>query len=234
MNSNTLVEIPPAVLNFLSTKNAATLMLWVKMDYYSPTGEWPRVISIWEPNATAVDTEVVEFDCPTPRPPSDSGGPRILEKWSQADSSVSDSNLSAQMSTLDFARSWNHFAIVKDASSNHIMRVYHNGYVVVENNNTQVVMPSPPLTGFRLGCRLDSQYENHWVGSIDDFRVYDKALPAAEIAYIGSRGTGIYNTTMTAAAAVANIYTAETSGQKINFSDYAVMVSHWLEQTQWP
>jgi len=39
---------------------------------------------------------------------------------------------------------------------------------------------------------------------------------------------------MSASGAVANIYTADTPGQRVNFRDYALMAANWLKQSQWP
>jgi hypothetical protein len=109
------------------------------------------------------------------------------------------------------------------------MYIYHNGYQVADNNFT-VPWFSRPASGFRLGCRFNDEYEQHWVGRIDDFRLYDRAVTAGEIATIGSRGTGKYSVPMDT---LANLKTGSTP-ERINFGDFAIMAQQWLVQSQWP
>ena len=234
MNSVTVVQVPTAAFDTANAAGAMTIMGWVKMDYFAPTDWWPRMISAWEPNDGAIAEEILEIECPTPRPPSNDSGPTVRSHWGRINEGLStdgDANdaTSAQMRNENFANQWNHFAFVFNGSTDK-MRIYHNGYQVADSNFT-VPMMTHPASLFLLGCRaIDNAGEQHWIGSLDDFRVYKREVSAAEIAYIGSRNTGVYDIPL---ASVANINTSGTT-QRVNFGDYAYMAQQWLQQSQWP
>jgi hypothetical protein len=238
VNANTLVNIPPSALDFLSTKKAISMSIWIKMDYYAPTDSWARLIEIGATDVNSNVQEVLEFECPTARPPSFTWGPRVQCSWRSAnDSTVGDGNSSDQMINSDFASQWNNYIIVKNnngGADGNTLQVYHNGYKIIDANHLRAPLPTAPVARFLLGAMEDSEWQQHWVGYIDDFRVYDYALTAAQAAYIGTKGTGAYSHPMSDAATPANLYTADTPGQRINFKDYALMAKNWLQTAQWP
>ena len=60
--------------------------------------------------------------------------------------------------------------------------------------------------------------------------VYNRALSAAEIAYIATDETGIFTV-----QSVANLYNDEALGDRaVNLRDFAKLSENWLEKKLWP
>ena len=229
------INLPPALLDAGNTAGVFTIMCWIKFDYFAPTDTWPRLFAAQEPNDGGTLRESLEIECPGPRPPSADDGPRVFFNWkptNAAGDGTDNNNLSTaanQMVTANFANQWNHYAFTFNSSTDK-MRVYHNGYQVADGNATTHMMTHPATT-FSIGNRVPGAIgEQHWYGSVDDVRFFTREVSAGEIAYIGSRNTGVYELLLDS---VANINTTGTP-QKVNFGDFAYMAQHWLEQTQWP
>jgi hypothetical protein len=229
------INLPTTALDAVNTAGVFTMMCWVKTDYYSPTDTWPRLIAAQEPNDGGTLRESLEIEAPGPRPPSASDGPRVFLNWkpTNAAGDGTDNNgistAANQLRTENFANQWNHYAFVFNSATDK-MRVYHNGYQVADGNATTHMMTHPAST-FSLGNRIPGgQYEQHWYGSIDDFRLYKREVAAGEIASIGSPGSSVYTIPLTS---VANINTSG-SPQRVNFGDFALLAQNWLTQTQWP
>ncbi len=71
-------------------------------------------------------------------------------------------------------------------------------------------------------------------GAIDNVRIYSRLLSSAEIAYLAdtTQGDGQLYVPVPSAA---ELYSSEPVGsRKIDFKDYAELVSAWLEQSVWP
>jgi len=230
LDFNTIVEANKAALGFVATKKAITFSVWVNADVYSPPDWWARLINVHQDtnSYTSYESEVVEIECPTARPPAESNGPyvRFISDPLIAD----EKERSEQMQMSDFGDGWHHYAFVRDADVN-LMRIYHNGGVVAEVNNLITPMFGLPIESFRLGDwdRGGSPLPvgRTWIGRIDDFRVYDYALSQEEVAWL--RGTGIVPFDN-----VANFKESSTP-EVVNFGDYAILAQQWLTEPQlWP
>jgi len=80
-----------------------------------------------------------------------------------------------------------------------------------------------------IGNRSDAT-DRAFEGLIDDVRVYNRALSAAEIAYIATDETGIFTV-----QSVANLYNDETLGDRaVNLRDFAKLAENWLVRKLWP
>jgi len=78
--------------------------------------------------------------------------------------------------------SWNHFAFVKDEHTGK-MEIYLNGLKVDEKTGaSEGTLAKLHNTKFRIGAAFDNM--NDYIGRIDDFQVYDRALTAQEISAI--------------------------------------------------
>jgi hypothetical protein len=69
---------------------------------------------------------------------------------------------------------------------------------------------------------------------MDDARVYNRALSQAEVAYLAdtSPGDGQLYIPVTSPA---ELYSGEAAGsRKVNFKDFAVLSTTWLEEKLWP
>jgi hypothetical protein len=69
---------------------------------------------------------------------------------------------------------------------------------------------------------------------VDDVRIYNKALSAAEAAYLADESPGDGKLYIPVPS-VAEIYSGESQGsRKIDLKDFAVLGNGWLEEKFWP
>jgi hypothetical protein len=222
-DKETSVDVNLAALDFVDTKNALTFSIWVNADIYMPRVGWPRLISVFQdidPCAYG-ENEVVEIECPVVSNPPSARFVTGLDEVS-----------SGTLQWSDFGGGWHHYAFVKDTDTNS-MRIYHNGGVIAETNNTTAPMFGLPIESFRIGRRDATACAEPWAwaGKIDDFRVYDYALSQAEVAYVmGMRGDPNY--VPSPFKNVANL--KNSTPEVVNFGDLAILVQEWLNQQWWP
>jgi hypothetical protein len=73
-----------------------------------------------------------------------------------------------------------------------------------------------------------------FTGALDEVHIFNRALSAAEIAYLADETPGdgkLYFTVQS----VAELYSGEPQGsRKINLKDFAALANAWLEKTLWP
>jgi hypothetical protein len=80
-----------------------------------------------------------------------------------------------------------------------------------------------------IGNRSDDD-NRAFKGTIDEVRLYDYGLSAAEVAWLATEGTGYIPLTLE-----MNIYDKELPGkQTINFKDFAMLLEDWLKEGMWP
>ncbi len=89
-------------------------------------------------------------------------------------------------STSDYEGQWNHWAFTKNASTGY-MRIYLNGVEWQSLSSKTNTMSG--ITAFAIGSdSTGTAYKYH--GLIDDFRIYDDELTAAQIAAVYAEGGG--------------------------------------------
>jgi hypothetical protein len=236
---NMIIDACTAAMS--TTQTSVTFSIWINGDTYMPLNGWARLISVTQDlNAVEDDAnEVIEIECPIPRPMQGSSN----RNWTMFKCGVTgDANsvsTSQNMPLSAFAGSWQHYAFVRagadgnvpDANYNRI-QIYHNGERIADANALRPIFASStPFDGslkvehFRLtATRWD--YENYY-GKIDDFRVYNRALSAAEIGWLGTKGTGTVPFQNTSNLKV-------TSPDNISFNDMAMLAKNWLIFQSWP
>ena len=119
---------------------------------------------------------------------------------------------------------WNHYAYVIDASAN-LQALYANGVMVARNNEdvSEFVFDVAGLEAFEIG-RTPTYH-----GKIDDFRVYDRALPQGEIIDLAGLGS-----------VTQPVVTDESDPDLvedgvINLLDFSVVAENWLlTDVLWP
>ena len=94
-------------------------------------------------------------------------------------------------------------------------------------------MPKTIQSTMAIGNRPDAMGKP-FKGIIDDVRVYNYGLSAAEVAYLatdgGHNGIGIFRM-----QSVANLYFGEPLGSgAVNLRDFAKLSDAWLEEKLWP
>jgi len=127
---------------------------------------------------------------------------------------------------------WVHLAGTFDGDINTIAG-YVNGQLAGSQDDANFVMQGLTLSqdtnDLGIGNRSDAN-DRQFEGSIDDVRVYNYGLSAAEVAWIATDGTGYI-----ALTSEANLYDEEPKGEKaINFKDIAVLMDSWREEKLWP
>jgi hypothetical protein len=110
---------------------------------------------------------------------------------------------------------WNHWAFVKDCVEGK-MEIYLNG--MLYDSRVGTTAPIEEITSFLIG----NGWYGHYDGFLDDFRIYDYALAAEEVAYIASDGTGqVERATLATADLDAN--------GAVDFVDYAIFATAWRD-----
>jgi len=132
---------------------------------------------------------------------------------------------------------WIHIAGTYDGNS---VKCYINGEVAGVNNDANAMTYfghplSQDTNDLAIGNRSESDVmDRPFKGTIDDVRVYNYGLSAAEVAYIatdgGHNGIGIFRM-----QSVANLYSEEPLGSGVvNLKDFAKLAGVWLEEKLWP
>jgi len=122
---------------------------------------------------------------------------------------------------------WIHVAGTYDGD---VMKLYVNGQVA-DQATIGVVGILQDSNDLSIGNASDVN-DRAFIGKIDDVRVYDYGLSAAEVAYLA---TGTTPTGYVPLDSQVNIYDEEDPGQKaVNFRDLAKFMSSWLEEKLWP
>ncbi|HUT28687.1 MAG TPA: LamG domain-containing protein, partial [Sedimentisphaerales bacterium] len=126
-----------------------------------------------------------------------------------------------------WANEWIHVAGTYDGNS---MASYVNGQLEEDqdvNNPTGLI--SQDLSGFAIGNKPkgdanDAPFE----GAMDDVRVYDYGLSAAEVAWLATEGTGVSHM-----SSPVNLVSGDDP-EVINLRDFAKLMESWLDKKLWP
>lgn len=129
-------------------------------------------------------------------------------------------------SKWEWSGRWNHWAFTKDtrataAGRKGRMAIYLNG--VLYNSRWGTDTPITNIASFQIGSGWYGRYD----GLIDDFRIYDYALSPAEAAYLAADGTGVLPSRP---APIADL----NRDDEVDFHDFAVLASEWLNHALWP
>ena len=108
--------------------------------------------------------------------------------------------------------------------------IYLDGVVI--GVNTAVTLTPSDLGTTTQNWLGRSQYsaDGYYNGLLDDFLIYNYALSHGEI--LSTAGMGTLYVPVTSPA---NVSDSEPALQKkVNFRDYAELLSRWLDETEWP
>jgi hypothetical protein len=127
--------------------------------------------------------------------------------------------LATAPSTL--ASGWHHVAVTINADGDTI-KLYLDGSVVAQN--TQATLSPSDLGATTQNWLGRSQYgaDAYYTGAIDDFRIYNRALSEAQVAWLAGYTSPF---SIPADLNVDNV---------IDFKDFAVLADSWLEELLWP
>jgi hypothetical protein len=134
---------------------------------------------------------------------------------------------------LDWERhtGWKHYAFVRDDSN---LAIYVNGVLesISDSNGTALATPQLLYLGIAADRSPTSTADMHdgFTGNVDEWKIFNYALSATEVAYLATDGTGVVSMD-----SAYNIFDKETLGERaVNFRDYAVLMESWLEELLWP
>ena len=99
------------------------------------------------------------------------------------DGSTYDS-ISKAATPAEYKGSWQHWAFIKDADTGE-QSIYLNGFLW--HSGTGMTHTMTGVTAFVIGAQPITGRPNGYIGWIDDFRLYDRALSYAEIAWLGGQ-----------------------------------------------
>jgi hypothetical protein len=121
---------------------------------------------------------------------------------------------------------WTHVAGTFDGS---VMSLYVNGQLVDDSSVSPIGGLLQDQNDLSIGNASDAN-DRAFIGIIDDVRIYDYELSAAEVAYVAAGPSGYV-----ALESPVNLYNGEPDGEKaINFRDLAVLMTKWMEQKLYP
>lgn len=126
---------------------------------------------------------------------------------------------------------WIHVAGTYDGNT---VKCYINGELAATNNDANAITYfghplSQDTNDLAIGNRPDAMGKP-FKGIIDDVRVYNYGLSAAEVVYLATDGIGIFSV-----QSVANLYNDEDLGDRaVNLRDFAKLAGVWLEEELWP
>lgn len=120
---------------------------------------------------------------------------------------------------------WNHWAFTKDIHAGPDgrkgrMEVYLNGELY-----GRLTGADAPITGIS-SLQIGSGWYGYYDGLIDDLQIYDYALSPAEIAYVATDGSGIFE--RPPSPADLNL------DEAVDFRDFANLAMEWLQDGLWP
>jgi hypothetical protein len=126
---------------------------------------------------------------------------------------------------------WQHYAFVRDANN---LAIWVSGLAAAVSDSNGTVMATPGLlyVGISADRAPGNTQDMHdgFTGNMDDWKIFDYALSAAQIGYLGTGGTG-YVPLLSA----YDLYDGEPAGQKsINIRDVAILLDSWLIEKLWP
>jgi hypothetical protein len=139
-----------------------------------------------------------------------------------------------ESSTGVWRNEWFHLAGTFDGDSN-TLRTYVNGQLIgdeAENDEVDFVNKgmtmSQDTNDLAIGNRSDDD-DRYFEGTIDDVRLYNRALSQAEVVWLATDGTGYVPL-----RSQFNFYSEEPEWQVINLSDLAFVADEWLKEEKWP
>jgi hypothetical protein len=237
---NSYVSCPTSALSFMGDANHSTdgggitFATWINADLTAFGGWIYGFIVVKDVNSN----DATEIACPHHWSPTDWSANNAWAGWAKN----GNPSFSLGPSTIpaNYGGRWNHWAFVK---APHTLSWYCNGSLLKQEADTDANAGDPniygplfplPVSAFTIGL---GGWGGNWAGYIDDFKVYDYALSAEEVAYLATDGTGHIVLPLTSPA---NFNTdGSTSPQTdpnqiVDFRDIAIMEKQWHTQILWP
>ncbi|MBN2183486.1 MAG: LamG domain-containing protein [Sedimentisphaerales bacterium] len=204
---------------------AMTLALWVRWaGPRDPHGGQPQGL-VCKREAWSTDGLMFMFEMDTPDS-ADTRGSIALRQYSGENTDVySEANVMDQ-----FIGRWVHVAATFDGTT---ARLYLNGSEIASG-------PFSFADGTDVDMTIGNNNNDIWPdspgafnGDMDEVRIYNRALSAAQIAYLAD--TTPADGQLHSVPSPAELFEAVTQGTLVvNFADFAVLADKWLDEMFWP
>jgi hypothetical protein len=216
-DANDYVDLP--IDSLISSLTNSTFATWVDFNSTS-AGAWQRIFDFGK------NTTVYMFL--TPRMGTTTTG--VMRFGITIGGSGAAEQIVDAPATL--ASGWHHVAVTIDADNDTII-LYLDGELVGENTAATLDPNDLGVTTNNWLGRSQWAADAYFSGSLDDFRIYDRALSQEEVAYLAERSTFTQPLYLLLTPPDPNISLLYDDGI-INFKDYAVLADEWLEEQLWP
>ena len=126
------------------------------------------------------------------------------------------------------ALSYNEWIHIAGTYDGNMVKCYINGELAATGDASDLVFLSQDTNDLAIGNRPDAM-EKPFKGLIDDVRVYDYALSAEDVRYLGTDGTGFL-----ALQSIADLVKEPLGQGAVNLRDFAILADSWLEEEMYP
>ena len=128
---------------------------------------------------------------------------------------------------------WQHVMVTW--TSGEAAKLYINGVLDTPTNEDNIIGGTTSGYTTLIVGRGGKDSGGSWDGLVDDVRVYEVALTAAQVQTVMNDGDIPVVDVYVPLESVANLYDEEPQSQKrVNFKDFAILADEWLEELVWP
>ena len=158
------------------------------------------------------------------------GGTNVIKYGVSTEEDSHENESASDRQTTD----WQHLMVTWN--SGEAAKLYVNGALDTPTNVDDVIGGTTAGYTTLLVGRGGKDGSGSWDGLVDDVRVYEVALTAAEVQTVMNGGDLAYVVDVyIPLTSVANISDDEPmNSKKVNFKDFAVLADQWLDEIAWP
>ena len=168
LDGTTYVEVPARV--FASIEKQITVAFWLYNDSTPPNNTvFGAFIDATDNNARIASAHVP-------------WGGTIYWDTSSSLGAWAPDRINKAIPYAEYLGAWHHYAFVKNAETG-MQEIYIDGVVWHSMPEMTQLVKGAEVTAFTIGCF--PRLENFYVGLLDDFRLYDRALSEGELAWLG-------------------------------------------------
>jgi len=160
---------------------------------------------------------------------SNSGGTNVIKYGVATEEGSHENESAANVQTTQ----WQHVMVTWN--SGEAAKLYINGVLDTPGDEDGII--GGTTTGYTtlIVSRGGKDQNGSWDGLVDDVRVYEVALTAAEVQTVMNGGDVPVVDIYVPLTSVANISDEEpANSKKVNFKDFAILASEWLQELVWP
>jgi hypothetical protein len=205
---------------YLNGLSALSFGAWIKS---SVVGTDAGAIIFTDPDGT--DQRDIRYDSAG----SVGGGTNVIKYGVATEEGSHENESASNVQTTE----WQHVMVTW--TSGQAAKLYINGVLDTPTALDGVI--GGTTTGYTtvIVGRGGKDASGSWNGLVDDVRVYEVALTAAQVQTVMNGGNLPVVDVYVPLVSIANLYDAEPQKQKkVNFKDYAILADQWLKQVLWP